>query len=510
MKLKELADALPAASKPEIIGDASTSIESLAYDSRQIFPGVAFVCLKGERADGHAFIADAVKRGAVALVVNHAQAEKALANGLPFLCVEDTRRALPYIAAAFYGKPSEKLDLIGVTGTNGKTTTTYMIASILQAAGDKTGVIGTVGVQIDGKSVPTQWTVSTTPESLDLQQLFSRMRQEHVRHAVMEVTSHAIDQERTSATSFATAVFTNLTQDHLDYHKTMEAYQAAKERLFLEYPARTGRKDFSAVINIDDPAGAQIARKVEAQGHEVWRYGISSPEARLRATDIHVRPDGTNFTVVENGENQQSYPVSLRIGGLFNVLNALAAIGAARARGIAIHDIQRGLKNLSSVPGRFEPVDTGTRGFHVLVDYAHTPDGLVNVLKSARALEPNRLLVVFGCGGNRDRTKRPKMGRIAQDLADLVVVTSDNPRNEEPNAIIEEILAGIDGGRGNPKVFVEADRGKAIRIALCEQAKPGNIVVIAGKGHETYQIVGDQTLHFDDREVAREALSECV
>jgi len=509
MKLKELAEALPPSAGPDVVGDPDTFFESIAYDSRQVFPGVAFVCLKGEKNDGHAFIGDAVKRGATVLVVNHDQADKASAKGIPYLAVADTRKALPYIAASFYGKPSEKLDLIGVTGTNGKTTTTYMVASILQVAGEKTGVIGTVGVQIDGKAVPTQWTVSTTPESLDLQQLFSRMSQEKVHHVVMEVTSHAIDQERTAACSFATAVFTNLTQDHLDYHKTMEAYQAAKERLFLEYPEKTGRKGFNAVINVDDPAGREIARKVEALGHEVWSYGISSSDARLRAADIRVRPDGTDFTVVECGKSEQTYPISLRIGGLFNVLNALAAIGAARARGIEVHDIQKGLKNLASVPGRFEPVETGDRGFHVLVDYAHTPDGLENVLNSARALDPKRLLVVFGCGGNRDRTKRPKMGRIAQDLADRVVVTSDNPRKEEPNAIIEEILEGIDGGRDNPKVTVEADRRAAIRIAICEQAKPGDIVVIAGKGHETYQIVGDQTLHFDDREVAREVLSEC-
>lgn len=509
MTLKDFASALPAGAKHQIVGDQETVVESIAYDSRQVFPGVAFVCLKGEQADGHEFIPDAVKRGASALVVNHAQAEKALTLGIPYLCVEDTRKALPYIAAAFYGNPSRKLDLIGVTGTNGKTTTTYMIGSILQAAGEKTGVIGTVGVQIGGKPVPTQWTTSTTPESLDLQQLLSRMAEERVKRVVMEVTSHAIDQERTTACSFATAVFTNLTQDHLDYHKTMEAYQAAKERLFLEYPERTGAKNFTTVINSDDPAGREIAGKVEAQGHEVWRYAISSPDARLRAADIRVRPDGTDFTVVECGQDKQNYPVSLKIGGLFNVLNALAAIGVARARGIAVHDIQKGLKNLARVPGRFEPVDTAGRGFHVLVDYAHTPDGLENVLKSARALEPKRLIAVFGCGGNRDRTKRPKMGRIAQDLADRVVVTSDNPRKEEPDAIIAEILTGIEGGRENPKVRVEADRRKAIRIALCEEARPGDIIVIAGKGHETYQIVGDQTLHFDDREVAREVLSEC-
>ena len=514
MTLRDLAEATPRELAPTVVGDPITPVESMAYDSRQVFGGVFFVCLKGEKTDGHSFIGDAVRRGAAGLVVNHTQADLAAASGKPYLSIADTRRGLPHLAAAFYGRPSDKLNLIGVTGTNGKTTTTYMIASILRASGDKTGVIGTVGVQIDGKSIPTQWTVSTTPESLDLQQELARMCQEGVKHVVMEVTSHAIDQERTAACRFKTGVFTNLTQDHLDYHKSMEAYKAAKERLFTDYPALAGVKDFKAVLNLDDPIGREFASNEEltaaAPPAGIWTYGVESVDARLRAVDIAVRPDGTDFAVMEERGERSRYPVSLHIGGLFNVSNALAAIGAARANGVAVHAIQKGLKEMASVAGRFEPVDTGQRGFHVLVDYAHTPDGLENVLRSARALKPSRLIVVFGCGGNRDRTKRPKMGRIALDLADVAVVTSDNPRNEEPEAIIEEILAGIELGRDNPKIRVQSDRRRAIQAAIAEEARPGDIVVIAGKGHETYQIVGDRTLEFDDREVAREVLAECA
>ena len=508
MRLQELAAALPGRFVQLILGDPGTAFESLSYDSRQVFAGVLFVCLKGERADGHEFRADAKKRGAVGFVIDRGRLADFESLGLPVLAVDDTRKGLPYLSAAFYHHPSRDLNLIGVTGTNGKTTTTYMMAAILRAAGVKTAVIGTVGAQVDGQPFPVQWTVSTTPESLDLQQFFAQMRDEQVGAVVMEVTSIAIDQERTAAAAFDTAIFTNLTQDHLDYHGSMENYKAAKERMFTEYPA-LGGKEFLAVVNADDPAGEDYGHKAAALGHRVARYAVHAPDADYLAQNVLARADGTDFTVVE-AKTGQTYPITLNIGGLFNVSNALGAIAAARERGVPITAVRAGLASLANVPGRFEPVSTGERGFHVLVDYAHTPDGLENVLRSARALEPKRLLVVFGAGGNRDRTKRPKMGRIAVDLADRVIVTSDNPRKEDPDFIIREILEGIEGGRDNTSVVVEPDRRAAIQRALCDEARSGDLIVIAGKGHETYQIVGDETFPFDDRQVAREVLDECA
>jgi UDP-N-acetylmuramyl-tripeptide synthetase len=409
------------------------------------------------------------------------------------------------ISASFYQHPSHTLDLIGVTGTNGKTSVSYMVAAILRAAGGSTGVIGTVGVQVNGQPFPAQWTVSTTPESLDLQQFFSQMRDENIEHVVMEVTSIAIDQERTTACEFDTAIFTNLTQDHLDYHGSMDAYQAAKRRLFTEYPLHSS-KPFAAVVNADDPAGEEFGAAAAGLGYRVCRYGTAG-SADLRAEGIITRPNGSDFTVVE--ASGVSYPVSIPIGGLFSISNALAAIGAARVRGVAVADVQMGLRTMPPIPGRFEPVPSAGLGFDVIVDYAHTPDGLENVLRSALTLKPARLIAVFGCGGDRDRGKRPRMGRIAAELADLVVVTSDNPRMEDPESIVQEILDGIDPVDLATKVRAITDRREAIRTALCTEARTGDLVVIAGKGHETYQLIGGETFPFDDRLVAAEALAEC-
>jgi UDP-N-acetylmuramoyl-L-alanyl-D-glutamate--2,6-diaminopimelate ligase len=506
MTLRELAQSIPSEFNPIVVGPGATSFESLSYDSRQVFSGVLFVCLVGEKSDGHKFANEAVKRGAVALIIDSDHSYDFLSDALPHIVVTNTRKALPFLSAAFYEDPSTKFELIGITGTNGKTTASYMVASIWQQAGDKSGVVGTVGAVVDGTTFPTHWTVSTTPESLDLQQFFSQMRDEHVKHVAIEVTSIAIDQERTAALDFDTVIFTNLTQDHLDYHGTMEAYEAAKTRLFVGYPSSL-KPGFIAVLNIDDLAGSRLALRCAAARTRSITYGIKYSNADHSAINIVSKADKTYFTVVE--KSGAEYPITLPIGGLFNVYNALSAIAATRARGVDIADVQEGLGTLKPVPGRFEPVPAPGKEFHVLVDYAHTPDGLENVLLSARALNPSRVIVVFGCGGDRDRMKRPKMGRIAADLADVVLITSDNPRTENPDFIVSEIATGIEGVEADARIQIVVDRREAIRTAICDLARPGDLIVIAGKGHETYQIVGNQTFPFDDRLVAAEVLRQC-
>ena len=504
--IKQLAEAIPAYLEPTVIGDENTLLQSLAYDSRQVFSGAGFVCLKGEKTDGHGYRDQAAARGGAAFIIDSNRVSDFAGVNAPLLTVTNTRSALPFFSAAFYDYPTRSFELTGITGTNGKTTTAFMISAIWMANGETTGVVGTVGALVNGEEFPTNWTVSTTPESLDLQQFFSQMRSEAVEHAIIEFTSIAIDQERTASNEFDTAVFTNLTQDHLDYHGTMEAYEAAKARLFVEYPSTTTKR-FLAVLNADDPAGERLAMTSEHLGRRTVRYGIAVPSADFRAVNITAKADGTAFTVKEL--SGAVYQVDLPIGGLFNVSNALAAIAATRSRGVSIETVQHGLAKLPPVPGRFEPVNAPGKDFHVLVDYAHTPDGLENVLVSARALAPKRLVVVFGCGGNRDRTKRPKMGKIAADLADLVIITSDNPRNEDPEFIVSEIVAGIEGGAADDRIKVIVDRREAIRTAVCETVRPGDLIVIAGKGHETYQIVKGETFPFDDRVVAAEAIASC-
>lgn len=505
MKLSELIQQIPEAQQT---GD-DAEITGLAYDSRQVTPGSLFVALRGASSDGHDFIAQALNKGASALMIHADRASWYGAHGLPTVTVPNTRAILPKLAATFYGEPSRQLDLIGVTGTNGKTTTTYMIESIFRTLGEKAGLIGTIGAVINGKSIPLE---RTTPEAPDLQRLFAEMVQAGTRRCAMEVASQGIIMGRTSECAFDTGVFTNLTQDHLDAHGTMEAYFDEKLRLFTEYPAAFPEKPFNAVVNADDPYGLRIIEALEAAGRPVLRYALKNPDAPLRATVDEARPDGTRFTVTYHQPigSPVVFTVDLQLGGLFQVANALAAVGTALLRRVPPMAIKNGLEALTGVPGRFELVPTPRREFTVIVDYAHTSDGLENVLRSARALSPKRLVCVFGCGGDRDTKKRPIMGRISAELADLTLLTSDNPRSENPDAIIEDILVGIEGGRSNPNVAVEADRYAAIQRALCELAQPGDLIVIAGKGHETTQtFAGGRTIHFDDREVAREALAGC-
>ena len=456
MELARIAETL---SPSQIVGDAAVEISDLAYDTRSVGPGALFFCVRGARFDGHELVDRAIDSGAAALVV-----EKPVASRVPQIIVEDSRGAMAAAALEFFGHPTEELEIAAVTGTNGKTTTAFLLYSILEAAGRKPGLLGTIESRIGGEVRPA---VRTTPEAIDLQRAFREMLDVGDRSAAMEATSHGSELGRLVGIRFSTLAFTNLTQDHLDLHGTMEAYFEAKRRLFLE-----GRPP--AAINVGDEWGRRLA----TDRPDALTYGF--------ADDAEIRPDALDG-------------IDLKLKGRFNVENALAALASGRLLGIDDDAIARGLEAVDGVPGRFEAVDEG-QPFTVLVDYAHTPDSLENVLTTARELTPGRLICVFGCGGDRDREKRPLMGKIASDLADVPIVTSDNPRSEDPGAIIDEIVAGIGGD-----VEIIQDRRSAIAYAI-EAAGPGDVVVIAGKGHEQGQQFRDRTVPFDDREVAREAL----
>jgi UDP-N-acetylmuramoyl-L-alanyl-D-glutamate--2,6-diaminopimelate ligase len=470
---------------PDVAADVE--VEALAYDNRRVQAGTVFFCVRGFTRDGHEFAADAVARGAVALVVDHP-----LDLGVPEILVADVRAAMAPAAARLHGDPTAALRTIGVTGTNGKTTTAYLVRALLEADSRPTGLLGTVTSVIGGSEHEVS---RTTPEAIDLQATFAAMRAADDTHCVMEVSSHALALGRADAIHWAAAIFTNLTQDHLDFHPTMEDYFLAKCRLFAD-----GRPEI-AVINVDDPYGARMAGELH-DSEAVPRLitvGIDAPDADLRATDIRSGFDGSTF--VAGGLELRS-----PLPGRFNVMNVLGAVAAVRALGVDDATIVAALPEAGRVPGRFEPVTEG-QDFAVLVDYAHTPDSLENVLSAARPLTQGKLVCVFGCGGDRDRGKRPQMGEISARLADVTIVTSDNPRSEEPAAIVEQILAGVPAGAGTG-AGVEAivDRHAAIERAI-GLAGPGDVVVIAGKGHEQGQeFEGGRKLPFDDVGVAREAL----
>ncbi|CAN5292818.1 UDP-N-acetylmuramoyl-L-alanyl-D-glutamate--2,6-diaminopimelate ligase [soil metagenome] len=470
----------------ELFGDVapdspSAEVTALAYDNRRVAPGTVFFCVRGFTRDGHEFAADAVKRGAAALVVDHE-----LGLGVPEVVVGDVRAAMAPAAARLCGDPTATLQTIGVTGTNGKTTTTYLVRALLEAAGHRTGLLGTVTSIVGGAEHEVS---RTTPEAIDLQATFAAMRDGGDSHCAMEVSSHALALGRADAIHWAAAIFTNLTQDHLDFHPKREAYFAAKCRLFLE-----GRPEV-AVVNIDDPYGARLAVQLRGVVAQLVTIAIDSPEADLRATEIESAFTGSTF--VAGGLKLRS-----PLPGRFNVMNVLGAVAAVRALGVDDATIVAALPEAGRVPGRFEPVDEGQE-FAVLVDYAHTPDSLENVLTAARPLTAGRLVCVFGCGGDRDRGKRPQMGEISARLADHTIVTSDNPRSEDPVAIVDEILAGIED-RSTTEAIV--DRHAAIERAIT-LARPGDVVVVAGKGHEQGQEFEDgRKLPFDDVSVAREAL----
>lgn len=489
LRLSELVSLIPGSHR---LGAADPLLEGVTSSSGEVEPGSLFVAICGFKADGHQFIADALARGAVAVVGEDTAILETVDGSVGRLVVPDDRRALALAADAIYGNPSYALKLIGVTGTNGKTTTVTLVAAILEAANVPCATLGTLGLTVGGKTVPGD---RTTPEAPMIQRTFLRLKEEGVCAVAMEVASHALDLNRTLGCAFDVGVFTNLTQDHLDYHLTMEAYFEAKKKLFLDYPAHSP-KPFTAVINGDDPYGARLAAEVEAPQ---ITFG-TGPGNILRAEEIAVTPTSIQFTA---HFGDLMFPINAPLGAHFNVYNALGAVGVGLAFGIDPETIRLGLKNVRPVAGRFETVDCG-QPFTVVVDYAHSPDGLSNVLRSARAITRNRLRVVFGCGGDRDRGKRPLMGKIAADLADSVIVTSDNPRIEKPGSIISEILAGIPSNDPS-RIAVVEDRREAIQLAL-KSAQEGDVVVIAGKGHEDYQIFADRTIHFDDREVVRELL----
>ena len=473
--LARIIDRLPAST--QVTEDGGRFVTSVEIDSRRVRPGALFVAVQGEHVDGHAFVAQAVANGASAVVVEAAH-EAHSTLGVPVVHVANSRRALSTIAAAFYDDPSHALDVVGVTGTNGKTTTTRMVAAIANAAGRPCGVIGTVGAEFGDKQLPLP---NTTPLPPELHGLLAAMRDGGARAVAMEVSSHALALDRVEDVRFAVAALTNVTRDHLDFHHTMEAYAGAKRRLFSMARA--------AVLNADDEHGWRWAH--ELRNVPVTLYGERSG-ATLVPSNVVASPNGSDFTV-----DGQRFRVN--IPGRFNVWNALAAIGVARALGIDDASTARGLATLERVPGRMEHV----RGsdIDVVVDYSHTPDSLAQALAALRETTRGELAVVFGCGGDRDRGKRPEMGRVAAERADRTYVTNDNPRTEDPKAIAAEILAGI----GRDDVIVELDRRKAIERAIFD-ARAGDTVLIAGKGHENYQIVGDVTLAFDDAQTARDAL----
>jgi UDP-N-acetylmuramoyl-L-alanyl-D-glutamate--2,6-diaminopimelate ligase len=471
MEIDQLIAALAPA---DVLGRAPVEVTDLAYDARAVEPGSLFFCVPGTRADGHEFATAALENGAVALVV-----ERPLEVDAPQLVVPSARAAMAVAADEFFGRPTEELQVAGVTGTNGKTTTAFLLYAILAAAGRRPGLLGTIESRVGGERRPA---VRTTPEAIDLQREFREMLDAGDRSAAVEATSHGSALGRLDRVRFGALVFTNLTQDHLDFHGTLEAYFDAKRRLFTETRP-------SAAVNVGDEHGRRLAD--ELRGHnELLTFGLAD-DAEVRADELELGPRGARFTAA-------GIELETRLRGRFNIENVLGAVAASKLLEIPDDAIAYGVKELRGVPGRFEAVDEG-QPFAVLVDYAHTPDSLENVLRTARDLAQGRVLCVFGCGGDRDRGKRPLMGRIATELADLAIVTSDNPRSEEPEAIIAEILEGAADAE------VEPDRREAIARAIGE-AGEGDVVVIAGKGHEQGQQFADRTIPFDDREVSREAL----
>jgi UDP-N-acetylmuramoyl-L-alanyl-D-glutamate--2,6-diaminopimelate ligase len=488
-------DALAAeVSGARIAGEGSVEVDSLAYDSRKVGSGTLFFCVRGEKVDGHDFGLTAAEDGAVALVV-----ERELDVDVTQVVVPDARVAMAPLAARFWGDPTAELRVVGVTGTNGKTTTAFLLREILEAAGIQTGLLGTVRQVVGGMEEEVE---RTTPEAIDLQGTFRRMLEAGDKACVMEVSSHALALHRADSIHFELALFTNLTQDHLDFHADMEDYFRAKRLLFEMGPG-------AAVVNLDDEYGRRLAREFDCV-----TFSTEGAAADFIATGVSFNTSGATFTATPGptglktehtaGLSPVGGGVAVRtaLPGHFNVANALGAFAAAVALGVGPADAAAGLARAERVPGRFEPIDEG-QAFAVLVDYAHTPDSLENVLRAARRLSEGRVLAVFGAGGDRDRDKRPKMGRAGAALSDLAIVTSDNPRSEDPEAIIAEILDGIENGAN---VEVEPDRRAAIAMAL-RRAQPGDTVVIAGKGHEQGQEFEDgRKLPFDDREVARAEL----
>ncbi|NMB00103.1 MAG: UDP-N-acetylmuramoyl-L-alanyl-D-glutamate--2,6-diaminopimelate ligase [Firmicutes bacterium] len=461
-------------------------IGGICYDSRQVQPGDLFVAISGLQQDGHDFVAQAEERGAAAALV-----ERVVAGvSLPQVVVENTRYALGVTSANFFDHPGQKVRVLGVTGTNGKTTTTFLAKSILEAAGYSVGLIGTIQTMIGDEVLES---VRTTPESLELQRLLWTMAEKGVDFAVMEVSSHALELHRTAGLSFAGALFTNLTQDHLDFHPTMEDYFAAKAKLFTSL-------DGSAVLNIDDPWGRKLSKLCSSS---CFGFAINE-HAQFRACNIQLENAGVSYIL---DSEQGQIPITLQLTGQFNVYNSLGAAALCASQGVSLEQIKQGLEKVQGVPGRFERI-ANDRNLNVIVDYAHTPNGLENILTSARELVPQgRIILVFGAGGDRDKGKRPLMGEVAGKLADLVIITSDNPRSEDPVEICSSIEKGLLSTDPQAQYRIEVNRRVAIEQAV-QLATANDLVIIAGKGHETYQEFAHGRVHFDDGEEVRRAIKE--
>ncbi len=480
MKLRELLQDIPVL---QCHADPELEIENVYYDSRKVTPGSLFVAVSGFAADGNRFIPMALSKGAVAVVT-----AKKPEGEVPYILVESDRMALALLGCNFYGHPAKSMTMIGLTGTNGKTSCTLLLKQVLEKVlGAKVGLIGTMANMVGDEIIPTE---RTTPESFELQGLFARMRSANCTHVVMEVSSHALTLERVGGVWFDVAAFTNLTEDHLDFHKTMDAYCDAKAELF--------RRCSKAVINADDPYAAKM---LAAAGCPVVTTAEQS-SADVRADNLELMAEGIRFTALSGEETVE---VSLPIPGRFTVYNALTVLGIARQLGISLSDCAQALQDAEGVKGRIEVVPTPGKPYSILIDYAHTPDGLENVLRSVRDFCKGRLISVFGCGGDRDPMKRPIMGRIGVELSDIAIITSDNPRTEEPMDIIEDILKGVKQEYG--EYIVMEDRRRAIRYAM-DIAKKDDIIVLAGKGHETYQEINGVKHHLDEREEVADHLSE--
>ena len=483
MKLKELIKNLEVL---YFFGDPDLEITNISYDSRTVKKGGIFVALKGNNLDGHDFIYDAVKNGAKAILVEKIPKAPISASVVQ---VKDTRRALSKIALNFFNPPLDKMNIIGITGTNGKTTTTYLIESILSASGKKTAVIGTINYRFCGKvfSAPV-----TTPESADLMQMLRKMGDCGVTDVIMEVSSHSLVQGRVADCPFKVAVFTNITRDHLDYHGCFEEYFKAKAKLFLEY------KPSYSVINADDPMGKKLIKSIK----NCIKYGLKK-DYDIWAKDINIHPNGIEADIITPKGTIKVYSSLI---GDFNLYNILAAVGVCYCLGIEPHIIKQGIENVGLIPGRMEVIKNKDSPF-IIVDYAHSPDALLRVLRSIGSIFKKRPITVFGCGGDRDKGKRKEMGKIAAEHSNFVIITSDNPRSEDPFAIMSQIEEGIKQAEKKTGYMLEADRRKAIKEAI-NMAKKDDVILVAGKGHENYQIIGNKKIPFDDRKVIRELLDD--
>lgn len=467
-----------------IKGNEESKVQNIRYDNRKIEQGDAFVCVKGFKVDGHSFIGDAIKKGAKTLIV---QEDVSVQEDITIIKVRDTRKALAIMSSNYFGNPKDKLKIIGITGTNGKTTSAFIIKSILEKAGFMTGLIGTIANYIGNKKVDA---VRTTPESYELHELFKNMVDAGVEYCVMEVSSHSLELDRVYGVQFEEGIFTNLTRDHLDFHKTFENYYNAKFKLF--------ERSNHSIINLDDPYGANIVKDIEERGvkTKVSTFSIEK-ESDFKAFEIKSHSNGSEFKV--NLEKVEEF--SINIPGEYNIYNSLGCIICAYNLNIPMNKIKEGLSDVV-IPGRCELVAKEKNlPYSIIIDYAHTPDGLENILSTVKAFTRNRMISVFGCGGDRDKVKRPQMGKIGCELSDIAIITSDNPRSEEPMDIINDIVKPLN----YDNFVIEVNRKEAIRKAM-NMALEGDVIVIAGKGHETYQILKDETIHFDEREVVYDIL----